>query len=324
MRYLKDEEGQYVLDQQGDLIADPTTRYEDFNSSHTRRDSKGKRLKSSFHHLDSKGKHRPGMLNGTDGKRLIYIDGPFQAPTQSYSNYDDVMLVGSGIGLTPASAILRAVLRHKWKKGFKPRTLRFYWVLSHKEIGSYRWFIRLITRLLASYEFDKRNGALKFGSGENENYIEMNLYITSVPDNFDGRRLDNLTAASAALEPTSEVDGQIMKIQKDLGISEQDIHEAMLRPTNPSSEQFEIQVYDDEKYPVNPHFNDMHIWVWKGRPKWEDIFHQVKVRTAEYSDGDQVGVCFCGNPVISQDLKKQCKKQSSRTVSFFLHSETFG
>ena len=326
MTYLKDVDGKYLRNEDGDLIQDPEKRHVDFNSVHTRRDSNGNRLKSPFHHIDSKGKHRPGLLRGPDGKRIIYIDGPFQAPTQSYANYEDVMLVGSGIGLTPASAILRAVLRHKWKKGFKPRTLRFYWVLSHKEIGSYRWFMRLVTRLLASYEFDKRNGALKFsGSEEHENYIEMNIYITSIPANFNENEVLEMRQPPQSLEePSCELDEQISQMQRDLGISEQDIHNALLRPTKPSSSQIDEQVYDEEKYPLNPDFNNLHMWVWKGRPKWDDIFHQVKVRTEEYSDGDKVGVCFCGNPVISQDLKSQCKKQSSRQVSFYLHSETFG
>ena len=55
------------------------------------------------------------------------------------------MLVGAGIGLTPSSSILQSVLRHKWKKGFHPEVIRFYWVLRHSEAPSFEWFIQLLT-----------------------------------------------------------------------------------------------------------------------------------------------------------------------------------
>ena len=325
MRFLKNEQGRYVRNDHGDLIPNPATRHTDFNSTHTRKDVNGNRFKSPFHHMDSKGKYRPGLLNGTDGKRLIYIDGPFQAPTQSYSHYDDVLLIGSGIGLTPASAILRAVLLYKWKKGFKPRTLRFYWMLAHQDIGSYRWFIRLISRLIASYEFDKRNGALKFDrSAEHENYIELNVYVTSTPEDYTVHPNVYGRGATRIEQPRSEVDEQIMQMQRDIGISEQYIHESLLHPAIPSSSQMEEQVYSRGCYPSNPEFNYLNFWVWKGRPVWEDIFKQVKAKTIELRKGGKVGVCFCGSPIISQQLKRQCRKRSSRKVRFYLHAETFG
>jgi hypothetical protein len=39
---------------------------------------------------------------------------------QHYGTYHTTMLVGAGIGLTPSAAIIRAILRYKWKKGYKP------------------------------------------------------------------------------------------------------------------------------------------------------------------------------------------------------------
>ena len=57
---------------------------------------------------------------GPDGTQLLRIDGPHTAPAQHYGTYHTVMLVGAGIGLTPSAAIIRAILRYKWKKGYKP------------------------------------------------------------------------------------------------------------------------------------------------------------------------------------------------------------
>lgn len=36
------------------------------------------------------------------------------------------------------------------------------------------------------------------------------------------------------------------------------------------------------------------IWVWNGRPHWDDIFKEVREQR-QHSD---IGVCFCGAPII--------------------------
>jgi NAD(P)H-flavin reductase len=68
----------------------------------------------------SKGNLKHGKDIGPDGTQLIRVDGPHTAPAQHYGSYHTVMLVGAGIGLTPSAAIIRAILRYKWKKGYKP------------------------------------------------------------------------------------------------------------------------------------------------------------------------------------------------------------
>jgi hypothetical protein len=69
---------------------------------------------------NKKGAQKLGKDIGPDGSQLIRIDGPHSAPAQHYGTYHTVMLVGAGIGLTPSAAIIRAILRYKWKKGYKP------------------------------------------------------------------------------------------------------------------------------------------------------------------------------------------------------------
>jgi NAD(P)H-flavin reductase len=102
-------------------------------------------------HIDGDGRRQRGKYLGPDGQALICVDGPHAAPAQHYSVYSEVMLVGAGIGLTPAAAIIQAVLRHKWKKGFHPEVIRFYWVVRHAEVESFTWFIELLTRLEGMY-----------------------------------------------------------------------------------------------------------------------------------------------------------------------------
>jgi len=66
----------------------------------------------------------------------------------------------------------------------------------------------------------------------------------------------------------------------------------------------------------------MDIWIWEGRPEWDDIFAKVKAERAE--GVKEIGVAFCGTPMIGKDLKLYCRKHSSPgQVIFDLHKENF-
>ena len=62
-------------------------------------------------------------------------------------------------------------------------------------------------------------------------------------------------------------------------------------------------------------------WVWNGRPDWDQIFEKVRL-DRQHRD---IGVCFCGTPIIGADLDRQCKKHSSTDDDcvFTLHKENF-
>ena len=63
------------------------------------------------------------------------------------------------------------------------------------------------------------------------------------------------------------------------------------------------------------------IWVWSGRPMWDDTFETMKTNR-QHSD---IGVCFCGAPAIGSDLQHMCEKYSdaSDECLFTLHKENF-
>ncbi|KAK9863556.1 hypothetical protein WJX84_007627 [Apatococcus fuscideae] len=69
----------------------------------------------------------------------ISLDGPFGAPGQHYRHYEVLLLVGSGVGITPFSSVLRTLVAESRqakchscgkvnKKLFAPRQVYFYWV----------------------------------------------------------------------------------------------------------------------------------------------------------------------------------------------------
>jgi len=49
----------------------------------------------------------PGKIIGPDGHPLFQIDGAHSAPTQHISEYDHVMVIGAGIGVTPVASTLK-------------------------------------------------------------------------------------------------------------------------------------------------------------------------------------------------------------------------
>ena len=125
---------------------------------------------------DAKGDIQIGKDRGVDGKPLLLVDGPHAAPAQHYSTYDHVMMVGAGIGLTPSCSVLRSVLKYKWKKGWKPTLLRFYWVVRHSEINSFLWFLEQLVQLEKEILADRSVGTIR-----NIHIFEANVYITRAP-----------------------------------------------------------------------------------------------------------------------------------------------
>ena len=60
------------------------------------------------------------------------------------------------------------------------------------------------------------------------------------------------------------------------------------------------------------------VHVWSGRPKWGERFAAVSTAHPNVD----VGVTFCGNPLIAKDLRKQCfltNKTRGNNAHFKLH-----
>ena len=65
-----------------------------------------------------------------------------------------------------------------------------------------------------------------------------------------------------------------------------------------------------------------HVHVHKGRPAWDDFFKII----AEKSPASDIGVTFCGNPLIGADLTKCSDKYTALSggmKTFHLHQEVF-
>ena len=60
------------------------------------------------------------------------------------------MLVGAGIGVTPCSSIMKGVVNYRWKKGFSPHNLHFYWVARRADLITFRWLVLVLPELKAA------------------------------------------------------------------------------------------------------------------------------------------------------------------------------
>eukprot|EP01018_Ginkgo_biloba_P014136 Gb_36903 [translate_table: standard] len=111
----------------------------------------------------------------------IYIDGPYGSPSQNYSKYDVMLLIGLGIGATPFISIVKDIVNNLKKRPYNhfdveegmrhgPSNAYFYWVT--REQGSFEWFKSIMNEVA---EIDQKS------------VIEMHNYLTSVYEEGDAR-----------------------------------------------------------------------------------------------------------------------------------------
>jgi NAD(P)H-flavin reductase len=253
----------------------------DFMSVHIRIMSKGgwtDRLKTYFEDmnptgkypfdllsLDSSGKQVVGKKCGIDGQPFLKMDGPHAAPCQHYQDYKASIIVGAGIGLTPVSSIMRATLLYKWKKGFNPNSLYFAWVVRHDELMSFQWFISLLQEMNDKVAADRKSGSLK-----SQNYLEVHIYVTG---------FKNDSGALIVPELLEEGIDQLAKNAMNPVVKSSLQTATMAKPESAANK------YGD-------------IWIWNGRPEWDQFFSGVKA--GHVGLDTDIGVSFCGAPVIGK------------------------
>lgn len=124
---------------------------------------------------DMRGEVQIGRLNGPDGQQILRVDGPHSAPSEHYTNYGTVMIIGAGIGLTPCASILCALTKYRWKKNYNPELLYFYWVVRQNEVESFQWLVHMLTEL----SFELKKGTYN-NQIDNKYYCQVNIYVTGV------------------------------------------------------------------------------------------------------------------------------------------------
>ncbi|KAK7242750.1 hypothetical protein SO694_00015045 [Aureococcus anophagefferens] len=139
------------------------------------------------------------------------------------------------------------MLKYRWRAGFKPEILHFYWVVAHGDVPAFEWFVRSVGTARGSR---RRGRAARV---------------------FTARQL----------------------------------FDELLSPAVSSKDQAAAMAAGGA---APNRFQD--TWVWNGRPQWDAIFEGVRAGRRH----KDIGVCFCGTPVIGADLDRMCKKRPRRTT----------
>jgi NADPH oxidase len=128
----------------------------------------------------SRGKDKGGEKGGAGGKVIgtntnpplnrtlprVMVDGPFGTSSEEFLNYETVLLVGAGIGVTPFASILKSIwYRMNNFHHSKPTRLSkvyFTWVI--RDFGTAEWFHSLLHAIEEQ---------------DTQNRIEINIYLTA-------------------------------------------------------------------------------------------------------------------------------------------------
>jgi hypothetical protein len=252
-----------------------------------------------FNRIDHRGDVQLGRLNDDEGRQILRVDGPHSAPSEHFTNYGTCMIVGGGIGLTPCASVISALIKHRWKRGLNPEILHLYWVVRQGDVDSFQWLVHLLTEL--SYEYKKQREADQIQASF---YCEFNIFVTAVEK--------DPKAPKPFQKPKRKYTGNTTEPL----FSADKLYNLMLNPTISSK-----KMVDTQKRGGASSNRLQDIWVWNGRPDWDQIFADIKDQR-QHSD---IGVCFCGAPVIGNDLKKMCERYSSSRDDclFTLHKENF-
>ncbi|THU81158.1 NADPH oxidase [Dendrothele bispora CBS 962.96] len=151
---------------------------EDYISVHIRvvGDFTGALAKAVGCNFEDRGKkdEAGGKVIGTDAnpplnKTLprVMVDGPFGSASEDFLDYETVLLVGAGIGVTPFASILKSIWyrMNNFNYSGKPTRLSkvyFTWVI--RDFGAAEWFHSLLHAIEEQ---------------DTQNRIEINIYLTA-------------------------------------------------------------------------------------------------------------------------------------------------
>ena len=241
-----------------------------------------------FVSVEVDGDHRYVLGNGT----LTHNS----APTQHVGEYSTVIVVGAGIGATPVSSTLKSIVFHKWRVNVGqcfPEHAYFAWVCAHRDIDAFRWLIRTIREAQDEIVHQRQHNSASMSSKT----FEFHIFLTSAPKN--ATPVEVVVDDEVGFWGPPREANRIDKVRCNWD---------------------EITLYKAMKCPAkHTQLGDVHVW--EGRPKWSERFAAVAAK-----HDTQVGVTFCGNPLIAKDLRKQCyitNKTRGNDVLFKLHKENF-
>jgi respiratory burst oxidase len=224
------------------------------------------------------------------------VQGPYGAPAQGYDQFKVLLLVGAGIGVTPFISILKDI----WNKFDRRRCKNNECgAVNFKNFPLSKCYFNFISRDQASMGWFK-DVLEPIVHDDKEQIIECHQHLTSVKADGDVR-----SAAIKITQATSIGMGSEKMYDQKMKLSQSGDEES-LEQLNKTFAGKDIVTGTDARIPV--HF---------GRPNWTKIFAYIRERHPL----DNVGVFFCGPPVIGEQLDTCCNKFTTPNGSHFFYYE---
>jgi NADPH oxidase len=128
-----------------------------------------KALGCDFDSKDEKtGKQVTGAANPPVNKVLprVMVDGPFGSASEDFLNYETILLVGAGIGVTPFASILKSIWyrMNNFHHSKPTRLSKVYFVWVIRDFGTAEWFHSLLHAIEEQ---------------DTQNRIEISIYLTA-------------------------------------------------------------------------------------------------------------------------------------------------
>ena len=133
----------------------------------------GPAQKKFYDEFDPMGMYEVG-LNAGERMPPLRIDGPYGAPAEDVFNNDVVVLVGTGIGVTPFASILKTLWHQRTYNTVPLRLKRveFFWIC--RDTSSFAWFQALLISLEAQ--------SLEQSEGMGDDFLRIHTYLTKTND----------------------------------------------------------------------------------------------------------------------------------------------
>jgi predicted ferric reductase len=261
---------------------------------------------------------------------LIRVDGPFGTAAEYVFDYEHVMLIAAGIGVTPYASLLKH-MRYRLRQGrsMKIKRVYFYWI--NRDKGSWEWFSDLLDEL----------------EEENPDFFEIHTHMTGelkaeevryiVESSAEYTRNPNRPMLSSNKATVRAIYDYEPQDTDELEFSKGDEITVMERYDNGWWVGTNLTTGKTGLFPSNyTEFVDIVTKMKQGknrrygRPNWKEEFAEVRKHIentqhlSQLKKRPKVGIFVCGPSILSKQLYRFCVEETKNsTVRFKFHKENF-
>lgn len=262
---------------------------------------------------------------------LIRVDGPFGTAAEYVFDFEYVMLVAAGIGVTPYASLLKHMM-YKLRQGKKLKIKRVYFFWINRDTGSWEWFSDILDQL----------------EDERPDFFEIHTHMTGALKADDVRRIFDTSNEFAQSGNQAHLTTEKIIARANYDYKPEATDELALN----RGDEIEVQERDESGWWFGTNKTTKQSGLFPsnyvnyvdsvtkmrqgtnrrfGRPNWSEEFGAVRTfiekttpDLASRKTRPSVGIFVCGPPVLSKQLYSFAVSESKQsTVRFKFHKENF-